>query len=227
MLNKLALALLVGMAGLFAFQPYPHAFPRQGTTKLFENDRVAVWKAIWPTGVQQPFHQHRYDMAAVYLRYGRIAVTTLDGKAVNPPHYDVPWPYFQEKGRLHKEEATSGTEQLAVMIDLKDTRVGPWKAPKGLEPSFPRVGAKDVLDNPRVRMWDYTWQANKLVSQHVHDKDSIEVFFEGGALMTTMNGGKQDTATFRFADARFVPRGRIDSEVAVLGSPRAIIVELK
>jgi hypothetical protein len=227
MLSKLTMAVLAATVAVFGFQPYPHAFPRAGTSKLFENNRVAVWKAVWPTGVQQPFHQHRYDMAAVYLRYGKVAVTSIDGRVVYPAVYQVPHPYFQLKGILHKEEATAGPEQLAVMIDLKDAPVKPWTAPRAVEAGFPREGAKDVLDNARVRMWDYTWQPDRPVATHVHDKDSVEIFFDGGAILTRLNDGHEETTALRFADARFIPRGRVDSERAVAGSPRAIVVELK
>ena len=52
--------------GLALAQSYPHAFPRDGTKKLFENDRVAIWDVVWKIGVAQPFHRHQYDMAGVY-----------------------------------------------------------------------------------------------------------------------------------------------------------------
>ena len=50
-------------------QEYPHAFPREGTKKLLENDRVTVWEVNWLRNIPQPYHRHRYDMAGVYLRY--------------------------------------------------------------------------------------------------------------------------------------------------------------
>jgi hypothetical protein len=97
----------LALAGVTAMaQDYPHAFPRKGVGKLFDNERVTVWEATWLRGVQQPFHRHRYDMAAVYLRYGPIRVTNLDGSVVIPSPFQPPWPYYQEKGRTHKEEAT-------------------------------------------------------------------------------------------------------------------------
>ncbi len=58
---------------------YPHAFPRKGVTQILDNTRVTVWEVNWRHGDEQPYHRHRYDMAGVYLRYGPIVVTALDG----------------------------------------------------------------------------------------------------------------------------------------------------
>ena len=95
------------------------------TRVLFENDRVVAWEVVWKKDVAQPIHRHRYDMAAVYLRYGPIRVTSPDGK-VNPPGeaFSVPRPFFQPKGVTHKEEAigfsADAPERMAIMFDLKD-----------------------------------------------------------------------------------------------------------
>src|SRR5215831_2600859 len=100
-------ALICCTLPITAAEDYPHAFPRAGTTKLFDNERVTAWEVHWLKDVAQPIHRHRYDMAGVYLRYGPIRVTSPDGK-VSPdrPPFEVPRPYFQKKGITHKEEAT-------------------------------------------------------------------------------------------------------------------------
>ena len=222
----------VALAGVALFaQNYPHAYPRQGVTKIFENDRVIVWNVNWLKNIPQPIHRHLYDMAGVYLRYGFINVTTPEG-VVNPSKpFEVPRPYFQPRAITHKEEAVGGPndpERMAIMVDLKQP------APEGghgmsseIAPAFPREGAKDVLDNARVRMWDYTWDGKKPVAMHVHERDSVEVFVTGGTLKFKTADGKEETKTFAAQDARFVPKGRVDSEEAVSGSPRIITIEVK
>ena len=106
-------------------EEYPHAFPRKGTTQLFDNERVTVWEVHWLKDMPQPIHRHRFDMAGVYLRFGPIRVTSPDG-AVSPqrPPFDVPRPYFQEKGITHREEAigfaADAPERFAIMFDLKE-----------------------------------------------------------------------------------------------------------
>jgi hypothetical protein len=113
-------------------------------------------------------------------------------------------------------------------VDLREgSTPAPFQSKPGLEPSFPRVGAKDVLDNERVRIWDYSWPPARPVALHVHDKDSVEIFFEGGTIVSKSADGREDRKTYAFKSARFVPRGLVDSEEAVFGTPRAMIIELK
>ena len=135
---------------------YPHAFPRKGVTQILDNARVTVWEVNWLHGVPQPIHRHKYDMAGVYLRYGAITVTGLDGTANNGAEFPVPRPYFQVKGITHREEAhgkPGDPERLAIMIDLTDA-VTDMMVIDDPEPSaYPRDGAKNVLENPRIRMW--------------------------------------------------------------------------
>lgn len=219
------------LAAGVAAQTYPHAFPRKGVTKLFENERVAAWDVKWLKDVAQPVHRHQFDMAAVYTVYGPIRVTAPDG-AVNPASapFEVPRPFFQPKGVTHKEEAIGfpgAPEREAVMFDLKDVSFPPvTKA--GVKPAFPREGAmKAAIDNARVLEWDYTWQSGKPVAQHIHERDSVEVFFEPGTMRYRTADGKDETKTFKRKDTRWIPRGTIETEEAVSGSPRAVTIELK
>jgi len=77
---------------------YPHAYPRSGVTKLFENERGIAWNVNWIEGVEQPYHLHRYDMAGVYLRWGPIRITEIDGNVFpQRPPFEIPFLYFQRK----------------------------------------------------------------------------------------------------------------------------------
>lgn len=232
---KLAVTLGVVLAATTTMvaQNYPHAFPRTGVKKLFENERVVAWEVNWLTGVEQPIHRHQYDMAAVYLRYGPIRVTAPDG-TVNPqsPPFEVPRPFFQAKNVTHREEAIGfppGTpERMAIMFDLKEVSVPAVPAPKGMTTAFPREGAMTpAIDNTRVLEWDYTWQPGRKVPMHIHDRDSVQVFHTGGVIRFTTPDGKVETKTFAAKDTRFIARGTIDAEEAVTGSPRAVTIELR
>ena len=229
-----ALGISVHAGRALADDPYPHAFPRPGTVKLFDNDRVTVWEVNWLKNVMQPIHQHRFDMAGVYLRFGQIFVTRPNDPIPTDPKpgpvFEVPRPYYQPKGITHREVAFGGPndpERLALMCDLKDYSPPPFEVKPGMLTAYPRQGAKDVLDNARVIEWDYTWKTHAPVAMHVHDKDSIEIFFEGGTILTKMADGREETKAVAFKDARFIPRGQMDSEEAISGSPRAIIIELR
>ena len=226
-----ALLLSLPLAAVLAAQTYPHAFPRKGVTKLFENERVTAWDVKWLRDVEQPIHRHQFDMAAVYTVYGPIRVTAPDG-SVNPPSapFQVPRPFFQPKGVTHREEAIGfpgAPEREAVMFDLKDVSFPPVTKP-GVPTAFPRDGAaKPAIDNARVLEWDYTWHMGKPVAQHIHDRDSVEVFFDPGTIRYRSVDGKEETRTFKRKDTRWIPRGTIESEEAIAGTPRAVTIELK
>ncbi|MDH4064700.1 MAG: hypothetical protein OEW19_09895 [Acidobacteriota bacterium] len=224
-----AAAVVLSMAGLVA-QDYPHAFPRTGTRQLVDNARVSVWEVNWPHGVSQPYHRHRYDMAGVYLRYGDITVTNPDGTANTGQRFEVPRPYFQRKGITHKEEAMGkpgDPERLAIMIDLKDVPESTAPLSSGTPTAFPRDGATNVLENERVRMWDFTWREGQpaVARQYLHD--SVEVIVTGGTFRVRTPDGREVDRVVAPKDARFIPRGQVESAQAVSGSPRAITVEIK
>lgn len=230
---RLVVGILVAFASIGAHaKDYPHAFPREGTQQLFDNERVTAWRVHWIKGIAQPIHRHRFDMAGVYLRYGPIRVTSPEG-IVSPqrPAFEVPRPYFQEKGVTHREEMIGfpayAPERLAIMFDLKEVPSEPTPIQAGMTSAFPRPGATMAIDNSRVTEWDYTWKVGQPVPTHVHDKDSVQVFFQGGTIRFIGADGTVTTKTFAFGDARFIPRGTIDREEAIDGSPRAITIELK
>lgn len=226
-------ALVAGVASLastlMAQADYPHAFPRKGVTQILDNARVSVWEVNWHHGDTQPVHRHKYDMAGVYLRYGPITVTDLDGKENKGAEFPVPRPYFQPKGITHKEEAVTpgAPERLAVMIDLKDA-VTDMMVIDDPEPSaYPRDGATNVLDNRRVRMWDYSFTAGAPAVKRVYRSDVVEVVVTGGVVKVTAFDGKSETRTLAPKQARYISRGTVQTEQLVSGSPRVIAVELK
>jgi hypothetical protein len=208
---------------------YPHAFPRKGVTQLIDNARVTVWEVNWRHGDEQPYHRHRYDMAGVYLRYGPIVVTSLDGTANTGAVFEVPRPYFQPKDITHREEAHSPgqPERLAIMVDLKDSATDMMFIDDPAQSAWPRDGAKNVLENPRIRMWDYTWAAGAPAVKRVYRNDVVEVVVTGGTVKVTGVNGQAQTRVMATKDARFVPRGTFSSEELVSGSPRVIAIELK
>ena len=169
-------------------------------------------------------------MAGVYLRFGVVRVTSLDGKANTASEFEVPRPYFQLAGVTHKEEAIGSPgdpERLAIMIDLREPKATGVKSADVDNPAFPREGAKDVLDNARVREWDYTWVAKKPATAHVFERDAIEVIVTGGTLKRKVGNGPEQTVTLKQKDARFIPHGTVEADEAVEGSVRTITFELK
>jgi hypothetical protein len=73
------------------------------------------------------------------------------------------------KGLIHMEEGTSDTPRRAILIELKDAKKEPLARPKGIDLAWPREGATKVLENDRVVVWDYRFQAGREIPLHFHD----------------------------------------------------------
>lgn len=207
---------------------HPHAYPREGVTKRFENERVIIWEVVWLDGVAQPYHRHRYDMTGVFLRWGPLRVTRPDGTfTVSESPFEVPGTFLLRKGVTHKEEGTGQPERHSIMIDLKDHAAPPRETRADVRPAFPRNGATLVLDEDRVAVWDVELTAGDEVPLHVHSADTVAVFLAGGTIRSIEEDGTASDATYEYKDVRFWPAGRVHREVVVDGSPRAYLFELK
>jgi len=53
-------------------------FPREGATKVFENDRMIVWDQVWPVGVHM--HKHVRDILTIAIEDGPVKIVTPDGE---------------------------------------------------------------------------------------------------------------------------------------------------
>jgi hypothetical protein len=96
---------------------YPAAFPRPGSKKLFENDKVIVWDSTWTPGVATPMHFHDKDVVAVFLEDGDLKSTTPDGKEV-VNKYTAGTVRFNKRDRVHTETLING-KQRAIITELK------------------------------------------------------------------------------------------------------------
>jgi len=96
---------------------YPLGFPRPGSKKLLENDRVIVWDYTWQPGVATPMHFHDKDVVAWFLEDGDLSSTTPDGKStVN--QYTAGTVKFNARDRTHTETLVKG-KQHAIITELK------------------------------------------------------------------------------------------------------------
>jgi len=96
---------------------YPLAFPRPGSRKLLENDRVVVWSFTWTPGVATPVHFHDKDVVVTYLADGALTSTDPQGKAVVNEHH-FGYTKFNARDRVHTETLTRG-QASALMVELK------------------------------------------------------------------------------------------------------------
>ncbi|MFN8060573.1 MAG: hypothetical protein U0Q12_15570 [Vicinamibacterales bacterium] len=223
---KVLVAVAVGL-GLLVTQDLPHAFPREGATSIVDNARVSMWDVTWFKGKPSPMHRHRYDLVGVYLVGSAIKVTGLDGNA-SESRVDPGFVLFQPKGVTHIEEGMDEKNpRHAILVDLKETTVAPIANTSGHPTAFPREGAKKVLENDRVVIWDYRWTLGKPTPMHFHDKDVFVVYMDEGELKSTTPDGRSEITKVTVGLARYNPRNRVHSEELVKGAARAIITELK
>jgi quercetin dioxygenase-like cupin family protein len=218
---------MLGVALVLAAQSYPPPFPRDGATKVLENESVVVWDVTWAKGKPTPMHEHVVDVVGVTLVPGTVRVTLPDG-ATRESQKDTPGAVSAGgKGLLHMEEGTSDVPRRAILIELKEARKDPMRPPEGVAPAWPREGASKVLENDRVIVWDYEFQAERAIPLHFHDKDTVVVELEPGVTRSVPSDGAPSESTWEGMRARFAPRGRLHREEVVSGSPRGIVVEIK
>jgi hypothetical protein len=117
--------------------------------------------------------------------------------------------------------------QSSILIELKDHPVAPIANTTGYPLAFPRPGAKKILENERVIVWDYTWTPGVATPMHFHDKDTVVVFLDDGTLKSTTLDGQVTVNSFTRGTVRFNGRDRTHTETLVQGKQRAIITELK
>jgi hypothetical protein len=218
------LALLLLLAS--PFQDLPHAFPREGARQLIDNDRVTVWEVNLEKGKPSTMHQHKYELVGVDLSDATVRVVNRDGTSQTSAA-KTGQVISLKKGTAHIEEVTSEKPRHAIVIDLKDAKVSRLENKSGYPLAFPRDGAKIVLENERVIVWDYTWTLNKPTPMHFHDKDVVVVFMAEGQLNSMTPDGKTTPQQISYGLARFNARDRTHSEELVKGSARAMIFELK
>jgi len=204
----------------------PPAFPREGAKQVIDNERVTVWDVVFEKGKPTPMHQHRYDMVIVDLADASVKATSQKGAATNG-NLRVGQAGFVRKGTTETQEGTSDTPRHAIMIDLKDVVVPPLANKTSYPNAFPREGAKKLLDNERVVVWDYSWTPGKPTVMHFHDKDVVVVYLGNGDLSSTTPDGKTVVNSYSFGQSKFNARDRTHSELLVKGSQRVIAVELK
>ena len=196
----LLLAVLAGQAA-----PYPPPFPRPGTTKILENEAVAVWNVSW-LKQQYPLHTHLYDLIGIsYVEGDRIITQgTAPGRLTNTKA----WVFQTNRaGVTHVEEGASDPPMRAVLIEVKA--------------AAPRPAAADISDGLRQVVGPPAWENNRAAAwlvaggtsapSHRHVGDAVELTFD------ETNSPK----------AEFVAAGTVHSAPAVGAGGRAYIFEIK
>jgi hypothetical protein len=158
-------------------------------------------------------------------------VTVRDATGVMPPAQNdflaVP---LSRKGSAyfgHKGDRPGKAGARTVIIELKEVATAPLPNSSGYPPAFPRPRAKKLLENDKVIVWDYVWRPHEPTPMHFHDKDTVVVFEDTGALQSTTPDGKSVVNENKFGDIRFNRRDRTHTELLLRGHAHAVITELK
>jgi hypothetical protein len=97
-----------------------------------------------------------------------------------------------------------------------------------LPSAFPRDGAKQLIDNDRVTVWDVTWQKGKPTVMHQNKYDLVTVDLANAAVRINSKEGKAKTTTLKSGQASFELKGVAQMEEGTSDPPRhSIVIELK
>lgn len=96
---------------------YPLAFPRPGSQKVFENNRIVAWNYTYTVGAHTATHFHDKDVVVVYLGDGLLKSVPLTGASDEQEHRtgDI---RFNKANRVHSEVLENGSLS-AIVVELK------------------------------------------------------------------------------------------------------------
>jgi len=183
----------------------PPPFPRSGTTKLLENNAVAVWDVSW-LKQKYPLHTHRYDLVGISYVEGDRIITQGDAQGRLVP--TKAWVFQTNRaGVTHVEEGASDPPMRAVLIEVKSP--GPRERAEQPPDGLRQVAGAPAWDvNNRAAAW--LVNGGSSAPTHRHVGDAVELIFDGGPPKAT-----------------FVPAGTVHAGPAPGPGGRAYIFEIK
>src|ERR1700683_2297722 len=171
------------------------------TGPVIDNERVAVWDIVLTPGQPTPLQPHENDFVTMFLVGGDIRTTDVNGKTSIVSH-NFGDAVYGKKGTEEKEEVVSGSPARLIVVELKDHPVPPLVNKSGYPAAFPRPGSKNVLDNERVAVWNYSWKPGVPTPMHYHDKDIVVVYRFEGSLKSTTPDGRSVVNDYEFGSIR-------------------------
>ena len=189
---------------------------------VIDNQRVTVWDVTWTKGQTNPTRGHDLDAVVMWIAPGKLR---MGGRTVERKAGEA---FFSAKTDARDQEgvAESGGPR-AVIIELKDFHAPPIANKTGYPLAFPRPHVKKLLENDRVIVWSYRWNAGQPTPMHFHDKDVVVAYLEDSALYSTTPDGAKKLTEHKAFDIRFNQANRTHSELLAYGTASAIMTELK
>jgi hypothetical protein len=182
----------------------PPPYPRAGTTKLLENDKVIVWDVAW-LEQQYPLHTHTYELVGMSYVAGDRIILQADGsrRRTSTPA----WSFQTQRAAVtHYEEGVGDPPMRSVQIELKIPAPGATTGVAG--ESLRQVFGPPAAENHRAVV--FLLQPSSSTTSHRHVGDAVEVVYDG----------PKPTVTF-------VPAGTAHNGPTLSASGRAYIFELK
>jgi hypothetical protein len=93
--------------------------------------------------------------------------------------------------------------------------------------TLPAFALTPVIDNDRVTVWDVRLRMDESAPPTPADFDSVTVFLEGGEIRTRHTDGTVSSATRKFGDAVFTPKGAAAIDTPVRGPAHEVVIWLK
>jgi len=192
----------------------------QAPAPVIDNQHVTVRDIALEKGKPGPVIAHAGDYVVLYYQGGRIQ--GADGKTANHPSGGASFGH----GGSTSDTALNGPAR-EIVVDIKNIPSRTVPNTTGLPPAFPRPGSKKILENDKVRVWNYAWVPGKPSPLHFHDTEVVVVFRGNGDIASTSRDGQKTVAHHSPGDIVFNAPNRAHSEEVVKGQQSAIMLELK
>lgn len=209
-------ALICALAGLAA-----PAFAASGPPlPMIDNARVTVRDVRLRPGVQAPAIAHAGDYVILYFEGGRLR--SADGKTATHPSGGA---MFGHGGSTSDTALDKPVRE--IVVELKDSPSNTVPNTTGLPPAFPREGSKLILENDRIRVWNYAWRPGKPTPMHFHNTEVVVAYRGNGDVSSTTPDGKTTVNHRKAGDIVFNAANRSHAEALVQGEQSGIMLELK
>ena len=192
----------------------------QSAAPVIDNVRVTVHDVVLQPGSQAAAIEHAGGYVILYFEGGRIRAA--NGKTATHPSGGA---MFGHGGST--SDTALGKPAHEIVVDLKDSPSNTVPNTTGLPPAFPRPGSKLILENNRIRVWNYKWLPGKPTPMHFHNTEVVVAYRGNGDVASTTPDGKTAVNHRNAGDIVFNLANRSHSEELVKGEQSGIMLELK
>lgn len=205
----------------------PHAFPRPGATRVFENGWVTAWDVTWTPRVPTALHRHRFDYVGVELVDSNNAFTDANGVR-RLKTLERGASYFLPRGTTHIEEGlSSDPPRHAIIVDMKDTPAAVFGNGTEVQSPYGAACKRKPAETSRVILWDCTWAQGAPAEVSFRRRNAVVVVLDPGELSEAEAGERARVSAVATGQVLFWPGGHTASVGAARGTVRAIVFELE